>query len=928
MKLFGNIIILLLLGSHPALSYQIQFENIKPKLTSSLEAENPKLFSGSANLKDVDDAIRKIMTSRLYSRVVATKSSDNIINIKAHIIRIFSSINFTGNNVFSSSNLSSIISISKSQIFDRVKIENSRRIILNHYKNSGFLKTKVSTSIKFNTPGNTQVIYTIVEGPSSKLSKIKINTKNTYLERILLKKVRNFINKRLTSTLQNEIKSIISDYLSENRYFLARISAPLISLSKDQESAEISFDVSSSKKYEILLFGNTSFSTLELSRILKFSTFEKGSDPLPYIQKILTNHYLNSGYANVEISITPLEKKNPHSIWLKVSIKESKKIFISDIIFKGRFSKSTKYYIDFLRKNSSQIISKSFYNKIDFDFGLTNLITHLQNLGFVHAKVSSVRVKKNKSGSELTISVYLEEGPLTLINKINFIGNNSFNSETLIDTFGLKKGSPLNSEIITQGLEKIKMYYDNHGHIEMKILNNNQDIVKYLPNNSSANLLIKIFEGPSVTIKSIIIEGNEKTKDYVILTEIPLKKNSLVTSELLNETRRRLNNLGVFNLVQVSTLERNTKLSDRTLIVSLAERDPGLVRIGLGVTDEHKLTVRGFTGVSYNNISGHARAASLRADLMSHVELFDRPTYKVTFDYLEPFLLSSRTRGRLNITVKELLKIADNATDPDLVDRSNQISLTLERDLINHINLTWTMYKLDTREQFDINTLTPKSNRDQIATMGPAITFDNRDNPFLPSKGYYARWFSDYSSPNIGSSEKVKFYRTNISITNYRKIEEGSNVIWANSIRGGYLENLSDLSGSSVPKSYAFALGGRSTIRGFDAGSQNDRLLPDIELPDVVGQPYIENSQSYYLYKTELRFSLYKNFGAVLFYDAGALFAKGVTQKKPFRQSAGFGFRYNTPFGPVNFEFAFKLDRIPEYTEEDPFRFHFSIGSF
>ena len=58
---------------------------------------------------------------------------------------------------------------------------------------------------------------------------------------------------------------------------------------------------------------------------------------------------------------------------------------------------------------------------------------------------------------------------------------------------------------------------------------------------------------------------------------------------------------------------------------------------------------------------------------------------------------------------------------------------------------------------------------------------------------------------------------------------------------------------------------------------------------------------------------------------------------RPYRDAVGFGFRYNTPVGPVALDFAFKID--PEGAQLDshgnvlqdaeaPFRVQFSIGTF
>ena len=74
-----------------------------------------------------------------------------------------------------------------------------------------------------------------------------------------------------------------------------------------------------------------------------------------------------------------------------------------------------------------------------------------------------------------------------------------------------------------------------------------------------------------------------------------------------------------FSRADIRTLEEGTNVAERTLIITVAERDPGVFRFGAGVNNERNLTVRGFTGISYNNLRGTGRAVSTRVELKSNV---------------------------------------------------------------------------------------------------------------------------------------------------------------------------------------------------------------------------------------------------------------------------------------------------------------------
>jgi outer membrane protein insertion porin family len=73
-----------------------------------------------------------------------------------------------------------------------------------------------------------------------------------------------------------------------------------------------------------------------------------------------------------------------------------------------------------------------------------------------------------------------------------------------------------------------------------------------------------------------------------------------------------------------------------------------------------------------------------------------------------------------------------------------------------------------------------------------------------------------------------------------------------------------------------------------------------------------------------------------VFYDAGNSFARGryTDPSVPLSlyKGAGFGLRWNSPIGPLRFEWAFPLDRRRDPVTgsyiDQPLDFQFTIGNF
>ncbi|MGH9389876.1 MAG: BamA/TamA family outer membrane protein, partial [Vicinamibacteria bacterium] len=111
-----------------------------------------------------------------------------------------------------------------------------------------------------------------------------------------------------------------------------------------------------------------------------------------------------------------------------------------------------------------------------------------------------------------------------------------------------------------------------------------------------------------------------------------------------------------------------------------------------------------------------------------------------------------------------------------------------------------------------------------------------------------------------------------------------------------------------------------------------------ISLPngDVVdGEPIGGNVLT--LLNLELRFPILGNLRGVVFSDNGNVYRRlQVIELLNWRYNMGFGFRYDTPFGPLRVDYGFKLDRRTVRSIECPDvltpckeslgRFHVSLG--
>ncbi|MGZ6251282.1 MAG: BamA/TamA family outer membrane protein [Candidatus Chromulinivorax sp.] len=133
-----------------------------------------------------------------------------------------------------------------------------------------------------------------------------------------------------------------------------------------------------------------------------------------------------------------------------------------------------------------------------------------------------------------------------------------------------------------------------------------------------------------------------------------------------------------------------------------------------------------------------------------------------------------------------------------------------------------------------------------------------------------------------------------------------------------------------------FYLGGANTVRGYDRDycPPLGRLTTPVYAPNV-GLPPAANDEWRYVNQGgrtmlncnfELRFPIYYEFTGAIFADTGVLVKDSVEQVPDnILAGVGFGFRYNTPIGPIRFDLAFKFDRqYPDF--QAPYVWYLTLG--
>ncbi len=925
-------------------SASVPVEGVSSQHIQNIFSQRPDLFVSDLQPPQADQWIRLLMETGDFEQVSAIRDSRGQLKIQARALRRISLISFSGNRLFSERELREMVGLSPNERFSRSRVVEAAERIKEEYGERGFFGAQIEADFKSPEENLLEVHFNIEEGQPCVVKSIRIQGENSGLNSRIQRRVQRYIGRVYTRSLLEDMQARVESYLNENRYLRARWRGPETEYNEEMTEAHLVFQLDHPFRYEILFSGNEHLSRFAVYRILDLRNFDSNvADPGSTMADLLRRHYLAEGFPNIRVDVEETDSPDEFVRRVNLRINEGARVRIREIEVTGRLSRPASYYAQFLRRNSSPLIRRGFYNRQDMEVGYRNLISELRSQGYLRARIQSARLEYlDDLRTTAQIIVLLDEGPLTQVRRIEFVGAEAFSPLDLSEAIVLQTNQAFVLSELEQSLEQLKDFYHRQGFLEMRILNETEGLVEYNERGTQADVQFRILEGPQIRVQSVQVEGNSFTQSRVVTREIAIREGDILTPDKIEESVSRLNRMGIFSRVDISTLEEGTSIADRTVVVHVGERNPGLFRLGGGfVSDsdlqEGDLILRGFTGISYTNLFGRARAVSARVQLQQNITKINYLESEVNLGYMEPFLFGGRTRGRISLTRSEFVfPFIEN--ELATINVSNRLDLLLERDLSRHVKLTWTLWSLDSRSEFerygrclDPNGLNCGRQEQQIVTMGPTLDLDYRDNPFLPTQGSYTRFDVDYSSPQIGSSDLIHFIRGEATFTRYFPFFF-SGWVFANSLRGGYVANLSRDEGSGVPVSQAFFLGGLSSIRGFGGSNERERIPPNYELPfQRTSQLLISRDSHYGLFRSEMRFPFFAEHGGVVFYDGGFVQVTGFNFSRPFRQAVGFGYRYNTPMGPVALDLAFKINPIRDQERgifEDPFRIHFSIGTF
>ncbi|MEE9383473.1 MAG: outer membrane protein assembly factor BamA [Nannocystaceae bacterium] len=681
--------------------------------------------------------------------------------------------------------------------------------------------------------------------------------------------------------------------------------------------------------------------------------------------------YTEEGFFLAEVSyvLRPVEDE-AGKVDVVLVVHEAAEVIVREITFVGNKALSDEelqtYMLTRVGSYMSVITKRAggVYNRDAFTQDYTNLRSYYMDKGFLEADVGDAELALSADRRFAHITVPISEGPLFHIGEVRAKevvarGDKELYSEEVLSeliTPRLEPGDVASVGKINEVRQAIELKYKNSGYAYVNVIPNQ----RFDRENLKLYIVLEVQKGPLVYIERVNVAGNDKTSDKVIRREIVLKEGDLYSESGKTASEYRVLRLGYFEDVNLSTTRGGE--DDRIIInVEVTERRTGTFQIGAGFSTIENFVLQ--AQIAYDNFLGRGSSVSLVAQMSSLRRLFN-------FRYYTRYFMDTKWNFIFSV-------FNSQNHYPSFTRESSGGSLEWGYPIPKLPDLSvWAGYEFEAVEA----TLGGAGSGTGIFSPGGSVNvpkgvmisnlfangitsaatarvqYDSRDNLLFPTSGQFHSLRAQFASKYLGSQNRYNRYMLR-SRFYFPVIRTEKNfrawLVFRSQLQVGYVHSTEPTGVPVFERYFAGGVYGHGGIRGFRLRSLGPRIKVQSSAdPTARLISYEVGGNLLTSLNLELEFMMIPpaNIKGVLFFDSGNAFntetlycAEPDPERLPksdpcssfrfrdLRASVGWGFRWQSPIGPLRFEWGIPLDRQPRTAlmpvADDPIVFEFNVGT-
>jgi len=662
--------------------------------------------------------------------------------------------------------------------------------------------------------------------------------------------------------------------------------------------------------------------------------------------------YLDKGFYLAEVDYE-VKRQGPNDVDVVFKIDERAKVEIRRVNFVGNSAVSDEELRGAMSTQEggyfSFVTSSGTYKEDQFQRDLLLVTAHYYDRGYVNVKISRPEITLSPDKRYMYIQIAIDEGPKYYIGKLDFKGDLIGAKQEYFKRLHIKTGEIFNRTRMSQDMIALNDYYKDKGYAYVNVtpltgIDSDKHII---------DVTFDVQRGQPVYFERINIRGNSKTRDKVIRREMKVSEGELYNQTLLDISKRRVQALGFFDKVDLST--KRGSADDRIEVnLEVSERPTGTFQIGAGFSSVENFIAQ--AQVSQNNLFGRGQTLALQAQLSSLRQLF-------LLRFIDPYFLDTPWTFAFSLFNQSIIftNFQRNSSGGDLTwgylfgDYWRLLLTYKAEEVSTSTSGSGVLFAGAQRSFVSSTVIANLFNAGLTSAVRGTIVYDSRNDRLFPSRGMFHNLSMETSDPYLGADNV--FTRVDGFARYYHPI--WGPFVFKLNIQGGWVfsrdhctsgQESAGTCSNGVPIFERYFLGGIYDVRGFRLRS----LGPIVQVPvraDPNEQliPFNIGGNIELFGNAEIEFPIFEKVGirGVVFMDAGNTFNTegrycnmGLTRAAGLnsfsdpcqsfnpidsRTSWGFGFRWFSPIGPLRFEWGLPFSPQPG---EDPIVFEFTIGNF
>jgi outer membrane protein insertion porin family len=715
--------------------------------------------------------------------------------------------------------------------------------------------------------------------------------------------------------VQSDVQRIIELYRAKGR-FATTVTPKVTPL--DQNRIDVIYEVDEGPKTGIAkvnFIGNEIYTDNELrgviltkeSRWWRFFTNYDNYDPdrLEYERQLLREHYGQNGYADFQVvsavaELTPDRK----DFFVTFTVEEGPQYRVGEVRVKTTLAKlNGDALANFVPMREGQIFDTEKVEK-----AVESITFATGTAGYAFVDVNQ-RLTRHADSNTIDLTFEVNEGPRVYVDRINIKGNTRTLDKIIRREVRIAEGDAFNRVLVDRSRARVRsLGYFKEVTIEEK------------PGSAPDRTELDVTVEEQSTGSLSVGVGISSTENFIVDLSVE-ERNLLGRGQYLRfrvQASSRTRQVDI-RFTQPYFLDRNLAAGGSLFNQRTNFRESGFVRnrIGAGANAGFQISEYGRGGINYL--------------ITSDKVIIDTRSSQVIAGGVDP--LSLLAMGAMPVSVTPLVNAQGQPIDISgnvVAVGSGLQAQSVIADFCDFLS----------------SSLTPTcESRGSFLTslVGFSLSFDKRNDPITPSRG----WRAGASVGIAGLGGDVNYYQTEINAAYYHPLF--AKFTGALKGRAGYIDGYA---GDTVRLSDRF-FEGASTFRGFEVAGVGPRYVTNLRDGKLIGQSI--GAKFYAIGTAEIllplplpeqygiRAALFSDFGTVGMVDSStkalndnpAFFLDidgdpntGVNGREyapiqddlALRVTAGVTVSWDSPFGPVRFDFA-KILRKEEYDQTEGFRF-------